>query len=239
MPTSIIVYADGACRGNPGAGAWAAVIYDAQVQRVWEIAGHEPHTTNNRMELKAVMGALAALATTPGDLTFYVDSTYVIQGITQWVKGWQNRNWQTASGTPVANRDLWEPLLSLVRLREKHSAIRWQHVFGHAGVPGNERADTIAQAFADKQSLQLFDGKFADYPIDLVNLPSSQSQKRSNKSRSSKKAYLYLSLVNGALVRHSSWAECSARVKGVPKAKFKKVLSPEEEQQVLQDWGLA
>lgn len=237
--SSILIYADGACRGNPGPGGWGAVILNTQTQTIHEIGGRADRTTNNRMEIQAASSALASIADSPGAVTFYLDSTYVIDGITKWVHGWQRNGWKTSTGAAVVNQDLWEALFRNVKLREKNSKISWKHILGHAGIPGNERADEIATAFADKQSIELYNGSSLNYSLDLVNIPEPDlSKKKASKNRSGKKAYIYLSLVNGVLQRHATWDECSARVKGVAKAKFKKALSSEEEKGILREWGL-
>ncbi len=239
MHTSLIAFTDGACRGNPGRGGWGVILYSKTRGSVRELGAHAPHTTNNRMELEAAIGALEALSAEIEDLTLCVDSKYVIQGVTEWVRGWELRGWVSSSGSPVANPDLWEQLIALVRARERKSKIHWQHVLGHAGIPGNERADQIAQAFADGTDIKLYEGSFDDYGVDILTMSSKASEKKKTSTKSSsKKAYLYLSLVAGQLERHKTWDECSARVKGVARAKFKKVLSPEEEQSVLQEWGI-
>jgi ribonuclease HI len=138
------IYTDGACSGNPGAGGWGTVIYFAD-GGVQELGGYAPHTTNNRMELKAAIAALEFLATvSPSQpIPLYTDSQYVQKGITQWLRGWKRKGWKKANGEDVTNQDLWQ---QMDQLNLPH--VRWTYVKGHAGDVGNERADAIARAFA-------------------------------------------------------------------------------------------
>jgi ribonuclease HI len=135
----VIIYTDGACKGNPGPGGWGVLLKAEGVER--ELFGGEDLTTNNRMELMAVIEALRALKR-PCDVTLFLDSEYVRKGITEWVKGWKARGWKTASKQPVKNVDLWQVLDDLVTNSPHH--IEWRWVKGHAGDPGNERADALA-----------------------------------------------------------------------------------------------
>ena len=136
---NVTIYTDGACKGNPGPGGWGALLIADGVER--ELFGGEPLTTNNRMELMAVIQGLSALKR-PCNVTLYLDSEYVRKGITEWVKGWKARGWKTASKQPVKNVDLWQTLDTLVA--ESEHRIDWRWVKGHAGDPGNERADGLA-----------------------------------------------------------------------------------------------
>lgn len=136
------IYTDGACRGNPGPGGWAATLQSGEHLR--ELSGAEAATTNNRMELTAVIRALEALKR-PVKARIHTDSEYVRRGITEWLPGWKRRDWRTADKKPVKNRDLWEQLDALAARHE----IEWRWVPGHAGVPGNERVDRLATAAID------------------------------------------------------------------------------------------
>ncbi len=138
----IEIYTDGACRGNPGPGGWAATLESGGKLR--ELSGAEADTTNNRMELTAVIRALEAL-TRPVKARVHTDSEYVRRGITEWVANWKRRDWLTAGRKPVKNRDLWEQLDAQAQRHE----IEWRWVPGHAGVPGNERVDRLATAAID------------------------------------------------------------------------------------------
>ena len=135
----VVIYTDGACKGNPGPGGWGAVLSSAGLEK--EIFGGELGTTNNRMEMMAVIQALAALKR-PCQVVLYLDSEYVRKGITEWIHGWKARGWRTAAKAPVKNVDLWQRLDALL-LSSGHT-IDWRWVKGHAGDPGNERADGLA-----------------------------------------------------------------------------------------------
>ena len=135
------IYSDGACSGNPGPGGWAARIVYAD-GTVREIGGFSEETTNNRMELQAVIEGLKCVGEEP-DLTMVTDSEYVLKGITEWIHGWKRRGWRTAAKKPVLNQDLWRILDAL-----NTPQIRWEYTRGHAGDPDNERCDEIAQAFS-------------------------------------------------------------------------------------------
>jgi ribonuclease HI len=136
------IYADGACRGNPGPGGWGAILsYGGQTR---EIYGGEPVTTNNRMELTAVIRALEAL-TRASHIDVYTDSQYVQKGISEWIASWKRRGWKTADKKPVKNVDLWQRLDELA----KGHSVKWHWVKGHAGHPENERADALANLGVD------------------------------------------------------------------------------------------
>jgi ribonuclease HI len=142
MSEAVEIYTDGACRGNPGPGGWGAILTLGANKK--ELSGAENLTTNNRMELQAVIGALQALKR-PVQVQLYTDSQYVRRGLLEWLPQWKARGWKTADKKPVKNQDLWQ------RLDEeaaKHH-IDWHWVPGHAGVPGNERADALANAAID------------------------------------------------------------------------------------------
>ena len=143
----IEIYTDGACRGNPGPGGWAALLKSGAHEK--EISGAQEHTTNNRMELTAVIRALEALKR-PVRARVYTDSQYVRRGISEWLPQWKARGWRTAGRKPVKNQDLWQ---RLDRLAAGHE-IEWHWVPGHAGVPGNERVDRLANAAIDTLSRQ-------------------------------------------------------------------------------------
>ena len=138
------IYTDGACKGNPGPGGWGALLLSAGREK--EIFGGESLTTNNRMELMAVIEALRALKQ-PCEVVLHLDSEYVRKGITEWVAGWKARGWRTASKQPVKNVDLWQTLDDLVS--QSGHRIDWRWVKGHSGNPGNERADQLANCGVD------------------------------------------------------------------------------------------
>ena len=255
MTKEHLLFTDGSSLGNPGPGGWGAVVvskndYGDPKGRVTEIGGGAKHTTNNKMELTALIEGLSRLGDEKGELMLYIDSQYVIKGATEWSHGWKKRGWITMGKTPVENRELWEELLELLEARKKFGKIIWQYVPGHVGVEGNERADQIATGFARLRAdtrgqaageqVELFEGDLSDYAIDILNIAidNTKAENRSaSKSRSRAKAYSYLSLVNGVAKRHLTWAECEKRVKGKSGVKYKKALSREDESAILRSWG--
>jgi ribonuclease HI len=244
MPSSpIIVFTDGAAKGNPGRGGWGAIVVTPD-ERVAELGGGAPHTTNNRMELGGAIAALRHVGGRSGPVAIYTDSTYLIQGITQWIWGWRKRGWKTAEGADVLNRELWEELSGLVAARNSSSSrVEWHWVRGHVGTPGNERADQISVAFALQQPVDLYDGPLRGYPLAILRLPDETTlPKRGTGPGASPKpkatAYTYLSVVGGIPMRHPTWADCERRVKGQPGARFKKAASAADEAAILSGWGI-
>ena len=140
--SQVTIYTDGACDPNPGPGGWAALLKFGSSEKV--LAGSEPDTTNNRMELTAALRALEAL-TRPCRVDFYTDSEYLRRGITEWMPRWQARNWRRKSGA-LANVDLWQALDQAIQRHE----IEWHWVRGHAGNPDNQRVDRLARAAIQK-----------------------------------------------------------------------------------------
>ena len=136
--TEVVIYTDGACSGNPGPGGWGAVLRWKDTEK--ELYGGDPLTTNNRMELMAAIQALEALQR-PAKVDLYTDSKYLLDGITKWIKGWQRNGWLTSAKKPVKNDDLWRRLSEAMSRHE----VTWLWVKGHAGDPGNERADALAR----------------------------------------------------------------------------------------------
>ncbi len=138
MTESIDIYTDGACSGNPGPGGWGAILRTGSHEK--EIWGGEPHSTNNRMELIAVIRALELLKR-PVLARVHTDSQYVQKGISEWIHSWKKRGWKTASKEPVKNEDLWRALDAAASVHD----VKWVWVRGHAGHPENERADALAR----------------------------------------------------------------------------------------------
>jgi ribonuclease HI len=237
-----VVFTDGAAKGNPGPGGWGVIIVTPQGE-VTELGGRAVGTTtNNKMELTGAIEALSELRGMPGPLAIYTDSTYVIQGIRGWIHGWRKRGWKTATGGEVLNRDLWERLDALVAARARNR-IEWHYVRGHAGVPGNERVDEIADSLADGRAITLYRGPLLGYPLPILDLPSETSiptrtSPAGGPAAPPTKPYSYLSVVNGELARHATWADCERRVKGRPGARFKKAMSQGDEAAILREWGI-
>lgn len=239
-PRLTIVFADGAAKRNPGPGGWGAVVISPD-DRVSELGGGAPHTTNNRMELTAAIEALAFLRDVSGPARIYSDSSYVVHGMTRWIGAWKRRGWTTVGGSEVLNRDLWEELDRLATSRGRAHAVTWSHVRGHSGIAGNERADAIADSFASQRLPSLYEGPLSAYEVSVFPLPDEAppSERRTRASSTKGRApYSYLSLVEGKLMRHSTWAECEQRVKGRAGARFKKAMTAGEEAAILEDWGL-
>ena len=141
--SSVELYTDGACRGNPGIGGWGALLQSGSCQE--ELFGYELNTTNNRMELMAAIRGLEAVEGN-SQVVLYTDSQYVCKGITEWIGNWKLKGWRTVSGKPVKNSDLWRDLDAVC----KRHTVEWRWVRGHTGNPGNERADALANLAIDQ-----------------------------------------------------------------------------------------
>ena len=238
MTTSIRMFTDGACSGNPGPGGWGTILL-SPTGRVKELGGGAAHTTNNRMEMTAALEGLKCLAAaqkvSSKKISIYTDSTYLIRGMSQWIFGWIRNNWKNAEGKEITNRDLWEALRAIV---DKHKfEIDWHYVRGHVGTPGNERCDEIAVAYAKNTSITLYDGPLGEYSEDLNRIPEDTKLPKP-KEKVKPELVLYLSYVGGTLYRDKDWKTCESRVKGTTGAKFKKITNPREEAEVLALWGV-
>lgn len=232
MKNEIYVFTDGSSRGNPGPGGFGAIVVSPL--KTVELGGRELKTTNNRMELSGAISALSFLTHDSSlgthSLSLYTDSSYVVNGITKWVFGWQKNAWKKADGEDVLNKDLWEELFLL----SKNFKIEWKIIPGHAGVVGNERCDEIATSFADGNCPDLFNGNSKDYKIKLLPVEVPLSQIKKTKS---KVAFSYISLVSGRIELHKSWKDCEARVKGEKGARFKKSISKEDEEKIVKEFS--
>jgi ribonuclease HI len=239
----ITIFTDGASRGNPGPGGWGAIIVQSEIRqladkvqsveaKITELGGREERTTNNRMEITA---AISALRRTPkeSDIKLYTDSSYLINGITKWVKQWKKIDWMTRAKEDVLNKDLWMELDALVQER----TIAWEYVGGHVGIAGNERCHQIATAFADNKKVDLFKGSLAGYAIPNILEIKSAELRIKTKSRRDAPAYSYISSVGGVIEVHHSWPECEERVKGVSGARYKKALNAEDEEKIIEEFG--
>lgn len=234
MDTSITIFTDGAAKGNPGRGGYGVVITDGET--VTELGAHKALTTNNEMELQAVVAALSAVLDRDLPVAIYTDSKYVVEGATGWVFGWVKNGWQTKAKTEVANKALWQALLPLLN----KVTIEWHKVPGHVGIIGNERADTIASDLADKGSFALYSGPVAGYGYDIsdTSYDERKAKDRSDaRKRSNQKAYSYVSAVAGVVQVHQTWSECEARVKGKSDTRFKKSLDARNEAEIIKEFG--
>lgn len=218
-----IIYCDGSAIGNPGPGGWGAVLLSGK--EVIELGASAPHTTNNKMELSAAIKSLEHTSKNE-KVILKTDSRYVINGITKWVHGWEKNGWKTAQKEEVLNQELWKELRKIT----KELKVTFEHVKAHVGIDLNERVDMIANGFARNEKVELFKGSEVEYKKFLSTLPKARVVGK-NKG----KAYSYISLLEGKITVHKTWAECEKQVKG-KKAKFKKVLSKEEEEKLIAEW---
>ncbi|MFP5518515.1 MAG: ribonuclease HI [Bdellovibrionia bacterium] len=233
---AVVLFTDGACSGNPGPGGWGFVFVDSG--RVVEGGSFSPVTTNNQMELQAVISGLDLVQPNHVLIKVYTDSVYVIRGITQWIWGWQKNGWKTAEGNEVANKELWLELQKKVVSLKKHAQFEWHYVRGHQGTPGNERCDEIAVAASKGESLRLYSGALSSYGLDILRIPADTSLPEMKSPSEKKAAFSYLSNLGGIVYRHKTWLSCDRRVKGQSGAKFKKATSASHEIEILKEWGL-
>ena len=159
-PTPVVIYTDGACLGNPGPGGWAAILRYGEHEK--QLSGRFRQTTNNRMEMRAAIEALNGLKR-PCAVEIFTDSSYLRDGITQWVVGWQRNGWRTASKQPVKNQYLWRALLAAVERHAEAGGVEWRWTKGHAGDEYNERADVLASS----QAAQATDADPVDEETDV------------------------------------------------------------------------
>jgi ribonuclease HI len=212
-----IAYTDGSCIGNPGPGGWGVHV-ELPDGRVFELGGGELATTNNRMELRAAIEAIRATAGQPA-VRVITDSAYVRNGVTSWLAGWKRNGWRTRSGQPVENQPLWSELDALA-----DGPVTWEWTRSHVGTPGNERCDAIARWFASC--------------IRSLRLPAGEAAPAARRRPAAPAGTRYLSLVDGVVARHESWADCERRVHGVRGARFRKVRGDDEERATLAAWGV-
>lgn len=234
MKETILIFTDGAAKGNPGRGGFGVVI--SQGDNVLEKGGFKEYTTNNEMELKAVVEALKEVADKKIPVHIYTDSKYVVEGAKGWVFGWLKNDWKTKAETDVLNKELWQELVPLLNKVE----IDWHKIPGHSGLAGNERVDTIASTFAEKGTYELYKGTLKDYGYDIYNTTydEQKAQDRSDaRKRQAQKAYSYVSAVDGVVKIHKTWVECEARVKGKKGTRFKKSLDAENEKEIVREFG--
>jgi len=237
LENSLIIFTDGSSLGNPGPGGYGALIVYPKLDEIVELGGSKPMTTNNEMELSAIIAALSYAINSSTTIHIYTDSQYAINGITAWMHGWAKNGWKTKTGEDIKNKSLWQTLHSLMSERPKDS-VTFHHVRGHVGVAGNERVDDIARELGEGKNVKLFRGKISEYPIkDILHIPDISEQEEKAQKKSGK-AYSYVSIVDGEFHRDATWAECEARTTG-RKSKFKKALSKEHEEEIMKEWGVS
>lgn len=231
----ITIFTDGAAKGNPGPGGYGAVLLFGD--SVLEIGEAKSLTTNNEMELRAVVEALKQVPQDAGPVTVYTDSKYVVEGATGWTFGWMKNGWKTKTGTDVLHKGLWQELVDLL----KTTNVEWYKIPGHSGLVGNERADKIASDLGEHKTVSLFTGPRTAYGYDIENVEYDKekaAERSAARKRQALKAYSYVSVVEGVVETHQTWTECEARVKG-KKARFKKAVSPAEEKEIIRDFSKA
>ncbi len=233
MSSGYVCVSDGACRNNPGPGGWGLIVLSPDGQ-VREFGGAEPSTTNNRMELFSFYRGLQevyrlARGHSGGapSLRMVSDSKYVLEGASKNLGLWTANGWKTVSGDEVKNRDLWEKIAQGLKLLREESGFRitFELVKGHAGSEANERVDQIAVKYSKDEVVELYTGPRAGYPISLETGAVFEP--------------VYLSLVQGKLMRHRTWDECRTRVEGKAGARYKKVKNRLEERETLESWGVS
>lgn len=231
----VSVYTDGASRGNPGPGGWAAIVIGED--KVVELAGAKKPATNNQMELEAVIQGLAYIEKKYGEVRveLHGDSRYVLNGIESWIDGWVRNGWMTTGKKPVENKSQWQKLM---KLRDHFGRLlTLVKVEGHSGHLYNDRCDELAVQAALSKKPILFAGSVEKYVEQLTHTPpKSPVKKASSKQKGT--AYSYVSLVGGKVYVDKDWVSCEKRVKG-KNAKFKKVFSKAEETELVQDYTLS
>jgi ribonuclease HI len=203
---------------------------------ILEKGGYKEYTTNNEMELRAVVEALKEIVHKNTPVEIYTDSKYVVEGAKGWVFGWAKNGWKTKAGSNVLNKELWQELLPLLGKVE----IDWHKVPGHVGIAGNERADVIASVFAEKGTFELYAGSLIEYGFDIhdTSYDESKAKERSDaRKRQTQKAYSYVSAAGGVVKIHQTWTECEARVKGKKGTRFKKSLDAQNEKEIVREFG--
>jgi len=240
LENSLIIFTDGSSLGNPGPGGWGGMLLYPKLDEAIELGGTKAPTTNNEMELTAILSALTYAADSTAQINLFTDSQYAINGVTKWMYGWAKNGWLTKDKEPIKNKDIWQRLFEIISKRGKDT-IAWHHVRGHVGVPANERVDDIARELAEGVNVKMYRGKLSEHPtknllhIDLEAAAAKGKEKSKTKSG---KAYSYVALVEGKIEKFSNWDDCKARVHG-RSSKYKKALSAEHEKEILTDWGVS
>ena len=215
----ILIWSDGASRGNPGQGGWVVIIVSPE-KEVIELGGGEKYTTNSKMELMGAISARDHISknnfTTAEKILIHTDSKYVISGIWKWVHGWRRNNWQTSQKEEVLNRDF----LGKIIFSHRGKRIEWNISRTQRNAGETEDAIKLPR-FADGSNPPLYKGALSSIPFRFLICQKFHPQTKT-KSRSKAKAYSYLSMIDGAIMKHKTWEECEKRVKGKSGAKFKR-----------------
>jgi ribonuclease HI len=264
----LVIFTDGAARGNPGPGGWGSIIIDQYTDTVTELGAAKNPTTNNEMELAAVVHALEFIQNNilshnlsleiqqepysvdsavshkhPPHVRIFLDSRYVYQGATAWMCGWAKNDWIKKDKEPVLHTALWKRLYQTITTLSDNVTLHWHHIPGHSAIVGNERADSIATQYADTGKADVYHGSLDQYSIqDILKIPTKQELVTiKEKKKTRKKSGVggyYISVVDGVLQHHDIWKNCEDRVKGTKGAKYKKVMDEDEERDVLRGWGM-
>lgn len=241
----IIIHTDGAAKGNPGKGGWGTIII-LDNKKVIELGDKVKLATNNQMELRAMIEGLKYVSQKikpkNAEINIYSDSNYLLNGITSWIEGWRVNGWQTKAKQDVLNKEYWEELSLYKEKLALENSLSFNKVKGHNGDPLNERCDDIASGFGLEEDVKLFSGDLEKYKKVFELSENVEHAVAKNvpqkKSSSSKQAYSYVSMVTDKVFADKTWAECEKRVKGKSGAKYKKVFSKEEEQDLIALWTL-
>lgn len=229
-----IIFTDGAAKGNPGPGGFGAVLLIGD--KVLELGEGKKLTTNNEMELRAVVEALKHVPSSIKEVEIYTDSKYVVEGATGWTFGWIKNGWKTKAGGDVLHKEIWQELIDLL----KKIKVDWHKVPGHVGIIGNERADKIASDLGEEKNVHLYNGPRQGYEYEIENVEYDEQkaiERSEARKRQAQKAYSYISKVDGVIKTHQTWKECEERVKGKKNVRFKKSISAEEEKQIIEDFS--
>ncbi|MCA9360490.1 ribonuclease HI [Candidatus Nomurabacteria bacterium] len=230
----IKIFTDGAAKGNPGPGGYGAVLLLGD--SVLEVGEGKKLTTNNEMELRAVVEALKSIPMGEKEVEIYTDSKYVVEGATGWIFGWMENGWKTKAKEDVSHKEIWQELIDLL----KTVKVNWHKVPGHVGIVGNERADTIASDLGEGKKVFLYNGPRDGYEYEIENTEYDEQkavERSEARKRQALKAYSYISKVDGVIETHKTWTECEARVKGKSGVRYKKAISAEEEREIIEDFS--
>ncbi len=236
---SFFVFIDGSSLGNPGPGGWGALLIAREENQIAEIGGSKKNSTNNEMELEALVQSLSFLRGNSGNILFFSDSRYLVQAMSIWLDGWRKNGWRRKDGKEIKNLSLWKKISSLLEERGKNTVF-FIHIPSHVGIFGNERVDKIAQSFAKGESIELYQGTFKKYPFrDKLLLPSLEeiyTKKSQKRRRKDKQKCYYLSFQNGKVTRYENWEECKKHVLGKKGIRYKKICSKEEREDFLKSF---